>query len=191
MKKIFLFFFIVSVALYAKAQLDYNSYRRGYYISNKGDTMVGYIRYLRGNRARIEYFATGDKKAVKIYPGNCPEFVLNDTIKYIRIDGGFSVKVGIGVINVFDDFIEVLETGKVNLYVHHGISGAANFGGTVDWDNLVVRKDSSVYIGLHPNLDKRRREIEKQLKGEDKLIEIFCREKVSEIRKGIKEYNSK
>jgi hypothetical protein len=190
MKKTILIFIIIIIVLNARAQL-YDQYRSGYYINNKGDTIRGYILYKKGGKARIDYFKTGDKKAKKIYPEDCREFVLNDTIRFVRTDWGFTVKVGIGMIDVTDDFIEVLETGKVNLYMHHSVSGGANFGSKVDWDNLVVRKDSSVYIGLHPNIDKRRREIEKQLKGDDRLIEILCREKVSEIRAGIKEYNSK
>jgi hypothetical protein len=153
--------------------------------------MIGYIRYVKGNRARIEYFATGDMKAVKKFPKDCQEFVLSDSIRFIRPTGGFTVKVGIGMMDITNDFIEVLQTGKVNLYMHHGISGAANFAGIVDWDNLVVRKDSSVYIGLHPNLNRRRREMENHFKGDNELIEILCREKVGEIIEGIKEYNSK
>src|SRR5258705_7009880 len=137
MKKLFLLFIIFTVAPCVKAQFDYGSYRHGFYINNKGDTIIGYIRYVKGNRARIEYFATGDKKAVKIYPKDCHEFVLSDSIRFIRPNGGFIVKVGIGMIDITNDFIEVLQTGKVNLYMHHGISGAANFAGTVDWDNLV------------------------------------------------------
>jgi hypothetical protein len=186
-------FFVSMVTLYATAQTrDFDQYRRGYYINNKGDTLVGYVLYVRGNNnGRIEYFATGDKKAKKIHPKDCREFVMSDTIKFIRVDGKFSVKAGIGMIDIVNDFIEVLETGKVNLYMHHGISGSANFGTPLDWDNLVVKRDSSAYIGLHPNLDKRRREVEKQLKGEDELIEILCRETTNEIREGIKEYNAK
>src|SRR5258705_4517538 len=172
MKKLLLLFYVYTVALYAKAQLDYDPYRHGYYITNKGDTMAGYIRYIRGNRARIEYFKTGDKKAVKIYPTACREFLLSDSIRFIRTNAAFTVKVGIGLIDVTSDFVEVLQTGKVNLYMHHGISGSANFAATVDWDNLVVGKDSSVYIGLHPNMRRRKKEIEKYLKGEDELIEI-------------------
>jgi len=198
MKALILSLVIVVATVPAKAQfayVDYQQYRRGYYINNNGDTLVGYIRYIRGNRGRIEYFKTGDKKAKKIQPKDCREFVLSDTIKFVRVDAGFSVKIGIGMWDVSDDFVEVLETGKVNLYMHHGIAATVTPGGVtgnpMDVNNLVIGKDSSVWVGLHPNINKRRKEMEKLLKGEDELIEILCRNDAGAIRQGIKQYNSK
>ena len=187
---------VLLVTLHVEAQhFDTEEYYGGYYLDTSGTKVYGFIRYRTNPNPRIEFRPRWEDKSKRVYPEECNGFVLRDSIRFIRVIGSFKVKCGVGMIEVTADFVRVLDTGKVNLYMHYSTSGngSRDIPGIIYWDNLVVRKNdpAAPYIGLHPNLKKRRKALEEKLKGEDELIEILCREKVEDVRSGLKEYNSR
>jgi hypothetical protein len=186
------YFFLVllfGIGFKAFGQINFRKSHPGYYIDSSGKKSEGLIRYIRGNNPRIEFKADKDEKKKKIYPATCVEFGFDSTSRFIKAEG-FAIRIGVWYPDVTSDFIEVLEEGKISLFKHYSIVGDGSTG-TLDVENLVVKVHGSSYVGLHPNVRKREKELKEVYIDNSDIIDILINKNVDAMRKLIKEYNLK
>jgi hypothetical protein len=186
----------LSALLQVRAQINFDRYHSGYYTDKAGHKITGLIRYWNGENSEIEFKSDKKAKKQKILPADCSEFVLDSTMRFIKVSG-FTIKAGIEEIDVYDRFIEVLEEGTVGLYRYYsmGIDAPINgvvTGGHIAVGTLIIKIDGE-YIGLLWNVKKRKKMLEelgnKNMDAE--LLEILCRKDEGEMLDLMKAYNLK
>lgn len=190
MLKYLFWVFFFGIGCKAFGQIEFRKFYKGYYINNTGEKIEGFIKYIRGNNGRIEFKKNEEDKKKKVQTIECSEFVLDSSIRFIKA-GGFYAKMGISNEYIERDFLEVLEEGKVSLYKHYGTVGSYAIGNTyAEIENLVIKKED-FYVGLHPNIKKRKKELKERYADSPDIIDILVYKDENEMRKLIKEYNIK
>ncbi len=121
---------------------DFEKYQQGYYINEAGEKVYGLIRYIMGREARIDYKATESAKREKIYPSECKEFVVGNQTRFIRVTQSFEIKAGVFKVIISDDFMQVLEEGKLSLVYHYSISGY--YLSYSEYEHRLILKDDAL-----------------------------------------------
>jgi hypothetical protein len=116
LKALIILFFLFA-SLIAAAQ-DFKEFKKGFYYSTDSVKHEGFISYeysINGYKPNFKFKSKEKDKAQKIKPEMCIKFTYNTT-EFIVLKN-FKSKLA-WTYTVAQDFVEVIDTGKVNLYKH-------------------------------------------------------------------------
>jgi hypothetical protein len=130
-------------------------YKPGYFISKDKSIHYGLIRQNLGNKPSISFKETKKQKAVEYTPDDIPGFVIEqDSFVVLR---NFNFQFGFSLIPVTADFVKVLQTGDVSLYVHYGSVTMYRQYTVYDYgpiSNYILKKKNNYELKVVPNKEK-------------------------------------
>ena len=163
---------------------------KGHYYTNDGKRVEGLIKFGRatfsafGSKpSNIKFKANSSSSTVKLTAEDISAFVIEkdsfaivQNIKINSIHGEYA-----------RDFAQVIEVGRINLFVHKSSSSDGKF--SYDHDKFVISKDNKVFLGIW-NINKQREEISEYFSERpDLLAKILDKKDETPIPMLVKEFN--
>jgi hypothetical protein len=174
-------------------QAEYDEFAQGYYITDKDKKIQGWLRYVKGVGARVEYKALEDDRIKKLSAFSCKEFVMREDIRFVRVPRRVIVRVGGLNRTLVYDFLRVFEEGKINLYMHYTeLESKTKKDFTPEnVDIPIIRKGDSEMVPLSGNDNKTLESLEELFSGDKKAMKALTSGNWDEILKFVQEYNRK
>jgi len=106
---------LIALLLIPNQGLSQNEWRRGYYYDAEGEKIEGIISLRNYNL--LHYRKTKNSKRKKLKPTDVKAYVVGTDS--FTVKKNYWVKYGLSGYSVKKGFVEVLETGKINIYWHY------------------------------------------------------------------------
>ena len=165
---------------------------KGHYYTNDGKKIEGLIKFGRatfsafGSKpSSIKFKANANSKAEKLTAEDISGFVIGkdsfaivQNIKINSIHGEYT-----------RDFAQVIEVGRINLFVHKSSSSDGKV--SYDHDKFVISNDNKVFLGIW-NFNKQREEISEYFSERPDLkAKIMDKKDETPVQTLVKEFNKK
>jgi hypothetical protein len=181
---------ILTVLLFEVQTLFAAPFLDGYYYAKDGQKVEGLIKFNRGSfsvfgsrPSSIKFKSNSGSKSVKLTPDDILSFVVeSDSFTTI-----YNFKINSISGEYTQDFAQVIEVGKISLYLHRSSSSDGKMH--YEHDNFIISADHRKFLGLW-NFNRQREEIAKYFSNRPDLVEkILDKKDKTSIRLLVRDFN--